>query len=524
MTSRLLLTSVWLGLTACFAAANLYWQWSSVVAAHERETTSLHRIVSQRVDQHDAHLTGLSALTTSSEAPPLEALRAVAATIIQFYPRIVAVDIIALDSGAELPAIHTSREAPQTVPFDLILTAAQRGSRRAETVLATGSTGRYLLVKRAPNSDAARYALSLEIDGRRLVATDGMTADTEIALALPDGRSIFESLTQPNVVPGYTVPLRTEKTLASASQSMGLSLARQISILSLVPWGLITAFAAVAGMLLLLFRNLLVARRAEENAVVRAGASAQEARIAHATRINAMGELSLGIAHELTQPLAALLSQSQAGLRLLKSDVPDYTAITGVLEANARHAKRAGALLKKLRDWNSTDPPTNQTVDLNQIVTEIASLNRAELERRGIELQLKLFGAALLVRADHVGLEQIAQNLCANARDACEATRPLGGQIIVTTFTDGDHVGFAVCDNGPGLDLGAVDRLFEPFFTSKPDGMGLGLSICRRLVEAFGGEISATNRTDGPSGAVITVVLPIDRQAVAQEPQQSGRH
>jgi two-component system, LuxR family, sensor kinase FixL len=513
--------SVWIGLTACFAAATSYWQWSTVVAAHQRDAAGLHRILSQRVDQHDAHLTGISALTTSADAPPLEALRAVAATIIQFYPRIVAVDIIAIHP--EVSAIYTSREASQSVPVSAILTAAGRGSRRAETVSASGSPGRYLLVKRAPNTDAARFALSLEIDGRRLVATDGiLSAAAEISLLLPDGGSVLGTLPQPQPVvePGFVVPLRTNKMLASASQSLGLELRRHISVFSLIPFSIIAAFATVTGLLLLLLRNVLVARRAEADAVVRAGASAQEARIAHATRINAMGELSLGIAHELTQPLAALLSQSQAGLRMLKSEVLDHDAIVGVLEANARHAKRAGALLQKLRDWNSTDPPINQTVDLNQVVTEIASLNRLELERRGTQLRLNLLEATLLVQADQVGLEQIVQNLFANARDACEAALPVDRLITVTTFQDGDQVGFKVCDNGPGFEPGAIDHLFEPFFTSKTDGMGLGLSICRRLVDAFGGAIRAANRTDGLIGAIITVILPINQK----DPKPPGRN
>ncbi len=535
MTNRVVLASVWMGLTACMAVAATYWQWSRAVALHEREATVLHRIVSQRVDQHDAHLTGVSALVTSSDAPPLDALKAVAATIIQFYPRILAVDIIALDHGAELPPVFTSRSIPQSVPMDLIATAAQRGSRRAETISATHSgtgsgteaTGRYLLVKRAPNSDAARYALSLEIDSARLVATEGtVSSNTDISLALPDGRSIYSrssynSDARPIAPVSFGLQVRAERTLASPSQSMGLALQRETPLVSLVPWSAIAAFATVSGLLLVLFRSVAVARRAEKDAVVRAGASAQEARIAHATRINAMGELSLGIAHELTQPLAALLSQSQAGLRLLKSDAHDRTAIAGVLEANARHAKRAGALLQKLRDWNSSDPPSNQTVDLNQVVTEIASLNRADLERRGISLQLNLPAAAPLAKADQVGVEQIVQNLFANARDACAAATRSGCLISVTTFADGGRVGFTVADNGPGFDPDAINRLFEPFFTSKADGMGLGLSICRRLVDGFGGDIRAANRTDGMVGAVITVALPVDRQAGAQDPARA---
>jgi two-component system, LuxR family, sensor kinase FixL len=511
MVQRWLPVLVWVGLTAGFAATALYRQWSTAVATHEHDAGNLYRIVSQRVDQHDAHLTGISALTTSSSTPPLEALRAVAATIIQFYPRILAVDVVMIEQGAEPVALYTSRVDQDAVPANHILAAAHRGSRRAEVVVAPGGSGRYLLVKRAPNSDAAKYALSLEIDGQRLVETDGGASTAATALALAGADNIYASPHPLGELAAATVRLQSDKTLASASQPLRLSLRRQVPVMSLVPWGVIAAFAAATGSLLWLLGNMLTARRAEREAVARAAASAQEARLAHANRINAMGELSLGIAHELTQPLAALLSQSQAGLRMIKADVLDHRAITGVLEANARHAKRAGELLKKLRDWNSADPPSNQVVDLNQVITEISSLNRADLDRRGVDFELELLERSPKATADQVGVEQIVQNLLANARDACEDAPRHSPMIVIRTFEAGEMVGFSVCDVGPGITDDIAGRLFEPFFTSKPEGMGLGLSICRRLVDRFGGEIRAANREDGAGGAIVTVVLPAYR-------------
>jgi two-component system, LuxR family, sensor kinase FixL len=504
------LALIWLGLTASFAAMASHWQWSAAVAAHEREATNLHRIVSQRVDQHDAHLTGLSALTTSSSvAPRTEALAAVAATIIQFYPRILAIDIVALGEGSLATNVYTTRDQQNSVPADLIEAAWRRGSRRAEVISASGSTGHYLLVKRAPNSDAAKYAVSLEIDGQRLVETDGvLSPGMRAVLALADGETIYTSGAQLSDANGTNFRLYAERTLASTSQSMGLSLTRYVSAASFMPWGWICALSGISALLLLLVHNALKARHAARDAIARAATSAQEARIAQATRINAMGELSLGIAHELTQPLAALLSQSQAGLRMMKSDAFNPDAINSVLEANARHAKRAGQLLQKLRDWNSVDPPVHQVVDLNQVVTEIALLNKSDLDRRRIEPQLDLVEPAPMASADQIGLEQIAQNLLINARDACEGASPKGARIMIKTFVDGSHVGFTVSDEGPGISDDAADRLFEPFYTSKADGMGLGLSICRRLVDTFGGEIRAANRNDGRGGAIITVVVP----------------
>ncbi len=503
MKARWHLLALWLALTGCCAGVALYWQWSAAVAAFERDAATLHRIVSQRIEQHDAHMTALSALAGAGDWQPEASLKAVAANIVQFYPRIVAIDVVALSPKVSLLA--SSRRDANEADIGRIAEAARYAVAKTELIATPQMRGRYILIKLVPTGETLRYVVSLEIDAKQLIETDTVADFSQIALlAEPTGAAVYASPTQKDDRLFATQQLRAEKTLTSASQPLQLLITRDISLPGIFPWaGTAAATLSIASILYLL-RAIAMARTAARDAVRNAAASAQEARLAHATRINSMGELSLAVAHELAQPIAALLSQSQAGLRMIKSADTDPSAIAGVLEANARLAKRAGELLSRLRDWISIDPPALQDVDLNRLISEIATLNRAELKTRGVDLKLDLAQTLPRASADSIGVEQIVQNLISNARDVS----PVGTAITIATFASADRVGFTVTDEGTGIADDMKERLFEPFVTSKPDGMGLGLSICRRLIEKFSGEIYGANRDDGRSGAVMTVVLP----------------
>jgi two-component system, LuxR family, sensor kinase FixL len=502
MTARWHYLALWLGLTGCCAITALYWQWSAAVTAFERDVSTLHRIVSQRVEQHDAHMTALSALVASGEGQSQAPLKAVAANIVEFYPRIVAIDIIAL--RPEVLLLSSSRNDPKTAPVASIADAAKRATARTELIATPQFSGRYFLVKLIPTPETRRYVASLEIDGKRLVEAETGPSFSQIALLIePSGSAVYASPNQADAMQLGNWPLRTERSLPSTSQPLHLLMTRHVSLPALFPWaGIGVASLVIAGILYLL-RAIMLARQATRAAMRKATASAQEARLAHATRINAMGELSLAIAHELAQPIAAMLSQSQAGLRMIQTGNNDRAAISGILEANARLAKRAGDLLTKLRDWISVDPPAREHVNLDRLINTVAALNDIDLKQRGIALKLDLTEPTALASADSVGVEQIVQNLITNARDAS----PTGTTITIATVASADRVGFTVADQGSGIAVDLKDRLFEPFVTSKSDGMGLGLSICRRLVEKFGGEIHGANRSDGQSGTVMTVLL-----------------
>jgi signal transduction histidine kinase len=502
---------LWVALVVIFAAGATYRNWSSFSAEYERDGALVHRIISQRADQHDAHMTSISALALATDPPPREAMGLVFSSIEQFYPRITAIDLVTF--GAEPPAsvISTRQEAPEQLAR-LISEAAQQGTQKPS--LRAGTTpGTYLLIKRVPNTASPKYALALEIDAARLTEMDSVPVPaSEIELLMPDGTTLWSSakLDRPAT---WSRPdtMTFRKTLGSASQPLLLQLRREFSLASIVPWNLIALFGLLTAAALLAYRKYSGARAAAREARALAAFSEQEVRLAHASRINAMGELSLGIAHELTQPLTAILSQSQAGLQMIGAEPADRTAIAGVLEANVRHARRAGKILGKLRDWVSAKPGGAAPVDINRVISEVVALTRNDLEKRNVMTRLALATPPPVVMADPIELEQIVYNLLSNAADA--SARADGSPAIVhlRTFEDALHIGLEVHDDGQGLTPDAMQKIFEPFFSSKPGGMGLGLTLCQRLAERFGGQIKVANHADG--GAVFTVLLPAARAA-----------
>ena len=507
MISRAHLVALWLVACAMMVVGGMYWRWSTLVADQERIGASAYRIVSQRADQHDAHMTGLSALALAAEPPSIDALRQVAKSIMQFYPRITAIDLLHLDP--KRPAVvMTTRDESAASNVDIIRQTAKHGRSVPEMVQTGHDMGRYLLIKRVPNNSDARYALALEIDAARLTDDEAVTASrSHRQLLMPDGTELrnagnatFAPVWLPNL------PLAFVKPLGSASQPLVLDIRRGVPLFDLVPWGLIGLFAVASGVALATYRSYHLARLAARDALARVAFREQEVRLAHASRVNAMGELALGIAHELAQPLAAMLSQSQAGLRMAGNVEMDRAAVTEVLEANARHAKRAGEILGRLRNWVSKGPGVVEHVDLNRVVRDVVALTAADLATRGVTTAMVLCDPAPTVLADHVELEQIAYNLMTNAADA---SRPSFGRLVpihVRTSVESGQVRLDVRDEGAGVPPASMTRLFEPFFTSKPNGMGLGLALCQRLAVKFGGEIRVVNHTDG--GAMFSLVLP----------------
>lgn len=498
MIRRSTFVLLWLLAVALFSAAATAWQWRAALAENESAGLVAHRIISQRADQHDAHMTSLSSLALTASPPPGEALILVARSIMQFYPRITAMDLVPLEQG---PAPISTRADPGDALADRIREAALPVTTKPALIRVDGVEGRYLLIKRVPNTASAIAALALEIDPRRLADLEGTAlASYRPELAMPDGSALAASA----VTEARSGPVSFERALGSVSQPLVLRLRQATPLASVVPWGGIAAFSVLAALAAWAMSSFAGARLAEREARRHAAFREQEVRLAHASRINAMGELSLGIAHELTQPLAAILSQSQAGLRLAQAQPMDTVAVAKVLEANVRHARRAGDILARLRSWVSAKPGEVKPINLNRVAADVVALTRADLERRGVMAMLDLATPAPEVTADPVEFEQIVYNLVTNAADACGAMGR--GKVRIRTFAAADRVGLEVRDNGPGLTPDVLARVFEPFYTSKADGMGLGLALCQRLVEKIGGQITAANHPEG--GAVFAVLLP----------------
>nr|WP_282440698.1 ATP-binding protein [Brucella pituitosa] len=226
-----------------------------------------------------------------------------------------------------------------------------------------------------------------------------------------------------------------------------------------------------------------------------------------------MGELASGIAHELAQPLTALMSQSRAAERLIEQSGIDNVLLKKAMAANVREARRAGDMLKRMRDYISNRPPEPIVVVVNSIIHDTVELLITDLEQRGITMHLALNPDLPVVMADPVELEQILYNLIRNAADSLQEASVAEGRITVTTTREENHIVIGILDNGAGIAEDLRPRLFEPFFTTKETGMGLGLALCSTLVERIGGHIDAHNNKDG--GACFIVKLPIQNKELS---------
>jgi C4-dicarboxylate-specific signal transduction histidine kinase len=231
-----------------------------------------------------------------------------------------------------------------------------------------------------------------------------------------------------------------------------------------------------------------------------------ESRLAHASRVNAMGEMASGMAHELTQPLTAILAQAQAGRHLLARE--DTVALGKVLDDTVSQARRAADILDRLRNWSRPQSRPTVPVDLRHAIRSVLILHEAEAKRQSVGVRADLPDHAVNVLADPVELEQVLFNLLRNAIDALsDRDQP---RLVTILLTQEDHQArLDITDNGPGVAAELLPRLFTPFTTTRPEGTGLGLALSQRLIERAGGEIAYIGET---GGAYFRVTLPLAGQ------------
>jgi PAS domain S-box-containing protein len=230
--------------------------------------------------------------------------------------------------------------------------------------------------------------------------------------------------------------------------------------------------------------------------------------LSHVTRVSIMGELTASVAHELNQPLTAILSNTQAALRMLKNrpEVPDE--IREILEDIAADDRRAAEIIRKVRQLVKKDQFQLEPVELNKLVLDVSALLESDALIRQIKIQRELAPDLPLVRGDRVQLQQVLLNLMLNGLDAMRpAPGDVSRKLIVATHADAKWVRIRVTDVGIGIPPDRANLIFEPFFTTKQEGMGMGLSISRSIVTALGGRISGRNNAD--RGATFEVELPV---------------
>jgi signal transduction histidine kinase len=259
------------------------------------------------------------------------------------------------------------------------------------------------------------------------------------------------------------------------------------------------------GQVLVSFMDV-TARREAEYALQKA-----QAELAHVSRVATLGELTASIAHEVNQPLAAIVTNGQAGLRWAGRDQPDLGEVRSSLERMIADAKRASDVIQRLRSLSSNGAPQQTSLDINEVAEETLVLVQREIAAHQVMLHLDLDRAVPPTIGDRVQLQQVFLNLMMNAIQAMSAAGGPARTLTLRSRGADGMVVFSVEDTGPGFPDGVPDRLFNPFYTTKANGMGMGLSICRSIVEAHGGRIRATAGI--PTGAIFEVAFPSHREA-----------
>jgi PAS domain S-box-containing protein len=243
-------------------------------------------------------------------------------------------------------------------------------------------------------------------------------------------------------------------------------------------------------------------RRAEE---ALRNAQAELARVA---RLTTMGELVASISHEVNQPLAAIATNADACSRWLNREIPALDEARDAVTRIRRNADRAGEVIRSLRALAQKSGPQLTTLDIHDAIEEVLALTRGELQRHGVVLHTDLSAGDRPVLGDRVQLQQVLLNLIMNGIQAMGGITDRRRELTVSVaLAEPDRVQVAVEDTGPGVDPASAQRIFEPFFTTKSDGLGMGLSICRSIVEAHGGQLWVSPRA--PQGTALYFTIPI---------------
>jgi C4-dicarboxylate-specific signal transduction histidine kinase len=231
--------------------------------------------------------------------------------------------------------------------------------------------------------------------------------------------------------------------------------------------------------------------------------------LAHLTRVTALGELTASIAHEVNQPLAGVVANAESGLRWLRRETPDLDAACRSLEWIIDDGHRAGEVIRRVRSLANKASVEKLPLDVNDVAREVIALVQRELTSHRVSLRTELAPALPMILGDRVQLQQVIINLVMNGNEAMQAVMDRPRELVIRSRQDeAQQVLLSVTDSGVGISVENADRLFNPFFTTKSTGMGMGLSICRSIVETHGGRLWATPNV--PHGATLQFTLPVN--------------
>lgn len=465
-------------LTGVFIARQALTRQQDVFDTHAR---IVHRLLSQRVVQLDAILATLALLRGGTSADRSE---------------------------QRLPALYSqiaaaTRRGPNEAWPTASLASAERESHRLKRAVLSDvdlQNGTYQLVLAAqPDS----YALTINI--RNLVpwAEWPMVPETspvQVRLQLAQASYILQSgHTYAADDPGWTFEAR--KVLATDSQPFEVVSHLHLAW-STLPWMWMLLSAAALALVLNRAHGLVQQRVQQQR-------DAQRQRLGQLTRLNTLGELAAGMAHEINQPLTAILANTQAASRMLDDVDADLPGARNAMHLAVQQARRASDVVGRLR--RIVERPgtgaTVQRVNLQGACRHVLYLLEPELQRSGCTHTLRMDCATFDVLADPVALEQIIHNLLTNALQAMEALPPHTRSLTLLLSCTGSLGQLQVQDSGPGIPVEALAKVFEPFYSTREGGLGLGLSLCETLAMGMGAHLSAANQ---PSrGAEFTLQIPL---------------
>ena len=221
-----------------------------------------------------------------------------------------------------------------------------------------------------------------------------------------------------------------------------------------------------------------------------------------------LGQLSSSLAHELNQPLAAILRNAEAAEIFLENDTPDLAELRAIVTDIRKDDQRAGGVIDRLRALLQRGQLNVRSLSLGEVIEEVVTLTQSDSATRHVAIKIDVPNELPLVRGDRIHLQQVLLNLLINGMDSL-AEIPDGDRSLTVHARHGGHslIEVAVSDNGHGIPAAKLDHLFEPFFTTKPQGMGLGLPICKTIIDAHGGRLWAENNAEG--GAIFRFTVPV---------------
>ena len=479
---------LWCLVTAigCLALGRL--QLGQIRDAFETDARIAHRLLSQRAVQHDAVMAMLALMQTAPDLSQPVPSQPVSAQPEQrlpsVYPQIVGVQ---------------RREVDAAWPDERLIKAetVSRALKRPVLAVTDFARGRYQMVLA---SDPVSY--SLQMDVRAVVPWSEWPMAPEaspVRVTLEQDSQTF--VIQPGRIAEGGWRFDFHKHLATESQPFDVYALRQVGWTEM-PWAWMVAWAALVAAVLTTVFALLRQRSERQRAE-------ELLRLGQVARLNTLGELAAGMAHELNQPLTALLANTQAASRLLADDPPELDTARNAMKQAAEQARRASDVVGRLR--RAVERPDRaaqaEAINLQEAVNNALYLLEPEFKKRDVSPQVSLQQASPIVMADPIALDQIIHNLLMNALQALDKVPAAERKLNLRLGSEGRVGVMTVTDTGPGIAPDVVPRIFEPFFTTREGGLGLGLSLCETLATGMGGGLAAAHNS--PRGAVFRLTLPL---------------